>query len=180
MSFVKKCGADSTEVSGFCNNALNVRGHEQMQSQAVIDAAVIESNKKSETAKIKTVSAVMSLLSGRKYKLIQDDEYGLCLKYGHIVLYTAVKRAHIRVNGGVINSKDGLQYDNNEGGLLSTELSLDEVRFLSEIEGVIHSQASYVYVNDAGHISSYCSDVNEQKVEETSGEIQSPAWEMPA
>jgi hypothetical protein len=180
MSFVKNCGANPTEVDGFCNNALVVQGHEQMQSQAVIDAEVIESNKRSETENIKTVSAVMNLLSGRKYKLVDDRKYGLCLKYGYVVLYTHVKRGHIKLKDGTINVKNGFEYENsNEGGILTTDFSEKELKFLADFESIINSKASYVSINNDGQIVTYCPEVKTQ--DEVSGEeIDSPAWPMPA
>lgn len=174
MSFVKQVGPNASEVHGFCNNSVIVKEHEELQLRAIIDSELIEQNKLSETDKIQTVDKVMALLSGGKYNLLYDDEYGLCLKYGHIVLYTVGKRAHIRVKGGVLNHKDGLQYDDNTGGLLSTEFTEKESKFLSQVEEIINKKVSYVYINDEGHIAIYCPDVKKQN--EVAGD-KSPAWQ---
>ncbi len=183
-TFVSQSGLTAGDVDGFNgrpstgSNPLNVQEHAILQTDAINQAEILKKNQLIETQNIYSITALKRIIADNHFKLELDSKYGLCLKYGYIRLYLSVKRAHIRFNNASFSAKDGLQYDNDEGGLNTQILSEAENKFLRNIEEVFSQKPEYVYVNHNGDITKYCSKNN--NVSDTAPvNIQNTAWQTP-
>ncbi len=183
-TFVSQSGLTAGDVAGFngssstSSNPLIVQEHATLQTDAINQAEILKKNRLNETQNIYSITALKRIIADNHFKLELDSRYGLCLKYGHIMLYLSVKRAHIRFNNADFSAKDGLQYDNDEGGLNTQILSEAENKFLRNIEEVFSQNPEYVYINHNGDITKYCSKNN--NVSDTAPvDIQNTAWQTP-
>lgn len=183
-TFVSQSGLTPSDVAGFKgasstrSNPLNVEDHRTLQEEAINHSDVLKKNRLAETKNISSVDTLKCLISDNHFKLEVDSQYGLCLKYGYITLYLSVKRAHIRFNNADFNAKDGLQYDNDAGGLNTQILSDSENKFLRNIEEVFSQNPEYIYVNHEGNITKYCSN-NPEISDAAPVDIQNTAWQTP-
>lgn len=182
-TFVSQSGLTADDVPGFngnssTNNPLVVKDHAELQANAINQAEILKKNRFIETQNIYSISALKRIIADNHFQLELNCEYGLCLKYGYIILYLSVKRAHIRFNNAYFSAKDGLQYDNDEGGLNIQILSESENKFLRNIEEVFLENPEYVYINHEGDMTNDCSKNN--NVSDTAPvSIQNAAWQTP-
>jgi len=183
-TFVSQSGLTASDVAGFngspatTSNPLNVQEHVTIQTDAINQAEILKKNRLIETQNINSITTLKRVISDNHFKLELDPQYGICLKYGYIVLYLSVKRAHIRFKHADFSAKDGLQYDNDEGGLNTQILSEAENKFLRNIEEVFLQNPEYVYVNHEGDITKYCSK-NNNISDETPVDLENTAWQTP-
>lgn len=181
-TFVSQSGLSASDVAGFngnsSNNPLVVKDHAELQTDAIRQEEVLKKNRLIETQNIYSITALKRVIADNHFKLELDSQYGICVKYGHIVLYLSVKRAHIRFNNADFSAKDGLQYDNDEGGLNTQILSESENKFLRNIEEIFSQNPEYVYVNREGDITKYCSK-NNNISDETPVDLENTAWQTP-
>lgn len=181
-TFVSQSGLTPSDVAGFngnsSNNPLVVKDHAELQTDAIRQEEVLKKNRLIETQNIYSITALKRVIADNHFKLELDSQYGVYLKYGHIVLYLSVKRAHIRFNNADFSAKDGLQYDNDEGGLNTQILSESENKFLRNIEEIFSQNPEYVYVNHEGDITKYCSK-NNNISDETPVYLENTAWQTP-
>lgn len=178
MSFVSKSGLTPNDVDGFNGNTSQIHPTVIKNTQDMNQDEILKNNRLIETQNIYSISALKRILSDRHFQLEVDNQYGLCLKYGHIIVYLSVKRAHIRFNNANFNAKDGLQYDNDEGGLNTQILSGDENNFLQNVEKIFSQNPDYIYVNHEGEITKYCSN-NANIPDHAPVNVENTAWQIP-